>query len=617
MAGFSLNESIEYLQIKEKYQFINKSIYSSSGPDVLASVAAITPVFISNISKPGMALIAAHSTPEAHAKRAAICQILFTPQFLDSKASLFKAEVLRNYNLLYSISNYSFAPLLFQMDCETEELKKFRYISQPNEDPRLKMSRILRRKAEESYRNGQWDEAVRQFNESDEKNESDYTTHYQLGLIYFFEKADYNEACNSFKKAAKLSQNKSSVVFICSTVFFGLLLRLFATVTRSQNLLEESYSALTQAYNLDNQNPMANYALAQSCAALAQKSNFAMSAKDLIKRLIKTNEFTALQMVYDVAFDAFLPQIEEAVVSLVNEMKNSSIDSFKEIDDSIDRISQMSKYLGNAPKLAAIKNEYRALQDRISNVNYFEMKDIQHHSKRILEEFQAIFQEVNENRAYYQIREAAEEVIKDYKGEEDSIRAPLLSLEADLKAAVTEFEKLEKTYSPDREEQIIKKKVVIKGKVETVEQKVEASVSWKKQKIYLFIKSLIGCIFAVMVVVAVICLFMFMKVEIKPVSYVMFVIFMLFTPLYGSIGGEVYYINIETRRRRLHEKVEKLEKLIEVKKPRVEEDIVKLKEKYAKTLSEKTKLAFNASLQIVEVSLKGNFEQIKRYLANT
>ncbi|HOD40291.1 MAG TPA: hypothetical protein PKL57_07015, partial [Candidatus Wallbacteria bacterium] len=551
------------------------------------------------------------------AKRAAICQILFTPQFLDSKASLFKAEVLRNYNLLYSISNYSFAPLLFQMDCETEELKKFRSITQPNEDPRLKMSRILRRKAEESYRNSQWDEAIRQFNESDEKNESDYTTHYQLGLIYFFEKADYNEACNSFKKAAKLSQNKSSVIFICSTVFFGLLLRLFAAVTRSQNLLEESYSALTQAYNLDNQNSMANYALAQSCASLAQKSSFATSAKDLIKRLIKTNEFTALQMIYDVAFDAFLPQIEEAVVSLVTEMKNSSIDSFKEIDDSIDRISQMSKYLGNAPKLAAIKNEYRVLQDRINNVNYFEMKDIQHHSKRILEEFQAVFQEVNENRAYYQIREVAEDVIKDYKGEEDSIRAPLLSLEADLKSAVTEFEKLEKTYPPDREEQIIKKKVVIKGKVETVDQKVEASVSWKKQKIYLFIKSLIGCIFAVMVVVAVICLFMFMKVEIKPVSYVMFVIFMLFTPLYGSIGGEVYYLNIEAKRRRLHEKVEKLEKLIEVKKPRVEEDIVKLKEKYAKTLSEKTKLAFNASLQIVEVSLKGNFEQIKRYLANT
>ncbi|HOT74661.1 MAG TPA: hypothetical protein PK467_02640, partial [Candidatus Wallbacteria bacterium] len=324
MAGFSLNESIEYLQIKEKYQFINKSIYSSSGPDVLASVAAITPVFIGNISKPGMALIAAHSTPETHAKRAAICQTLFTPQFLESKASSFKAEVLRNYNILYSISNYSFAPLLFQLDCETEELKKFRSITQPNEDPRLKMSRILRRKAEESYRNGQWDEAIRQFNESDEKNESDYTTHYQLGLIYFFEKADYNEACNSFKKAAKLSQNKSSVVFICSTVFFGLLLRLFATVTRSQNLLEESYSALAQAYNLDNQNPMANYALAQSCASLAQKSNFAGSAKDLIKRLVKINEFTALQMIYDVAFDAFLPQIEEAVSSLITEMKNSS-----------------------------------------------------------------------------------------------------------------------------------------------------------------------------------------------------------------------------------------------------------------------------------------------------
>lgn len=616
MANFSLNESIEYLQIKERQQFINKSIYNSSGSDILNSVSSIIPVFVSSIQRPGVALISAPGSAENQIRRDTLVKSLFTQQFLDNKAALLKNEVTRDYKLLYSLSNYCFAQYVFLLDCESEEMKKYRSLNQPNEDSRLKMARILRRKGEESYRNGQIEEAIRQFLESDEKNEIDYTTHYQLGLIYFFEKADYNESCNYFKKAAKYSQNKCNAIYIPSTIFFGLLLRMYATVTHNANLLEEAYSAIAQAYNVDNQGLMCNYALAQVCASLASKSSYAQTAKEIIKKLIKSNEFIALQMIYDVAFDGFLPVIGDAMNSLINETKNSAIDTFKEIDDSIDRISQMSKYLSNAPKLASIKNEYRLQQDRINNVNYFEMKDVEMRSKKILESFQALFQEVNENRAYYHVREIAELVVKEYKTEEDNAKVPLISLEEDLKKAIIEFDKLEKTYPPDREESIIKKKIVVKGKIEVVDQKVSASISWRKQKIYLFIKSLIGCLFSVAVIISVICMFMFMKVEIMPVSYFMFFVFFLFTPLYGSIGGEIFYYNIETKRKRLHEKVEKLEKLIEIKKPRVEEDIEKLKDKYAKLLSEKAKISYNVALQVLEVSIKGNFEQIKKYMTN-
>lgn len=616
MANFSLNESIEYMQIKDRQQFINKSIHNSSASDVLNSISSIIPVFVSNIQRFGLALVSAPGSAENQIKRDALFKSLFTQQFLDNKAAIIKTEITRDYEFLYSLSNYCFAQYIFLLDCESEKLKKYRSLSQPNEDSRLKMARILRRKGEESYKNGQIEEAIRQFLESNEKNEIDYTTHYQLGLIYFFEKADYNESCNYFKKAAKYSQNKCNAIYIPSTIFFGLLLRMYAAVNHNANLLEESYNAAAQAYNADNQSLMCNYALAQACASLASKSGCAQTAKDIIKKLIKSNEFMALQIIYDVAFDDFLPVIDDAVNSLINETKNSAIDTFKEIDESIDRISKLSKYLSNAPKLAAIKNECRLLQNRISSVNYFEIKDIETRSKKILESSQALFQEVNENRAYYHVRETAEEAVKEYKTEEDNAKLPLISLEKDLKKAIIEFDKLEKTYPTDREEGIIKKKIVVKGKIEIVEQKVSASTNWRKQKIFLFIKSFIGCLFSVIVIVSVVCMFMFAKIEIMPVSYFLFFVFFLFTPLYGSIGGEVYYYNVETKRKKLYEKVEKLEKLIEIKKPCVEEDIEKLKEKYAKLLSEKAKISHNAALQVLEVSIKGNFEQIKKYLTN-
>lgn len=615
MADFNLNKSNEYLQIKERQQSIYRSVSSSSSSDILSSIAAMIPAFVSNIQKSGVSLLSSAGPAESQAKRESITNALFMPQFLETRAAALKNDVTRDYGLLYSLSNYSFSPFIFQLDCETEELKKFRSLNQPNEDSRFKISRINRRKAEESYRNGQFDEAIRQFKESEEKNDADYTTQYQLGLIYFFEKADYNEACNYFKKAAKFSQNKSPVIFLCSTVFFALLLRLFGDSTRNASLLDEAHAALMNIYNANSNSPMINYALAQSCVSISSRSGYASTARDLVKRLIKTNEFTALQMVYDAAFDSFLPQIGEVITDLIIEAKNSAADIFKQIEESVERVTHMSKYMGNSTKLAAIKNEYRQLQGRLNITNYFEIKDVESQAKKILENFQALFREVNENRAYFELREIAEEAVKDFKSDENEVKKPLLSIEDDLKTAGAELEKLEKTYPPDREEQYIKKNVVIKGKVEVVEQKIEASVSWKKQKVFLFLKSIIGCLFALLVVMVIVCIFLFLKMEISVVTYMVIAIFILFTPLYGTIGGEVFYYNIEMKRKKFIEKIDKFTKMIEIKKPRVEEDIQKLKEKYAAVISEKSKLSKDTSMQILEASIRGNFEQIKRFLA--
>lgn len=614
MADFNLNESNEYLQIKEKQQSIYRSVSSSSSSDILSSIAAIIPAFVSNIQKSGISMLSSAGPAESQAKRESITNALFTPQFLETRAAALKNDVTRDYGLLYSLSNYSFSPFIFQIDCETEELKKFRSLNQPNEDSRFKISRINRRKAEESYRNGQFDEAIRQFKESEEKNDTDYTTQYQLGLIYFFEKADYNEACTYFKKAARFSQNKSPIIFLCSTVYFALLLRLFGTCTRNASLLDEAHAALMNIYNANSNSPFINYALVQSCVSISSRSGYASTARDLVKRLIKTNEFTALQMVYDAALDSFLPQIGEVITDLIIEAKNSAADIFKQIEESVERVTHMSKYMGNSTKLAAVKNEYRQLQGRLNIANYFELKDVESQAKKILESFQALFREVNENRAYFELREIAEAALKEFRSDEIDIKKPLASLEDDLKAAGAELEKLEKTYPPDREEQYIKKNVVIKGKVEVIEQKVEASVSWKKQKVFLFLKSIIGCLFALLVVMVIICIFLFLKMEISVVTYMVIAIFLLFTPLYGTIGGEVFYFNVEMKRKKFIEKIDKFTKMIEIKRPRVEEDIQKLKEKYAAVISEKSKLSKDTSMQILEASIRGNFEQIKRFL---
>jgi len=616
MAEFNFNESTEYLQLKERRQQISNLLYNSSGSSLLASISNIIPTFLSFTQKPSVTLLSAQNSQQNQAKRDKLFELLSSSQFFESRAILLKNETLKDYSLLVAISNYSLAESIFQLDCETEELKKYRSMAQPNEDSKLKMARITRRKAEDTYKNNQYDEAIRLFREADEKFEMDYTVHYQLALIYFFEKADFTEACNYFRKAAKYSQNKSSLIFIASTVFLGLALRLYSEATQNSNLLEEAYNALVQAYSIDSRSLFINYALAQSCVSLMSKSGYAQNAREIIQKIIRANEFYAYQMIYDVAFNNALDIIGEELNALINEHKNNAIDLFKEIDDSLDRVSQQSKYLTNASKVAGIKNEYRLIQEKINHLNYFEAKDIERCSKSILESIQAIFKEVNENRAYFQVRELIEELLKQFNEDKNAADSPLKSLEADLKNACDEYEKLEKSYPPDREETIVKKNVINKGKTEVVEQRVPASISWKKQKLYLLVKTVIGCMFSAIVVISVGTLFMALAIELHPIIYVIFIAFLLFTPMYGAIGGEIYYFNVENRRKRLKDNLDRLEQLINVKKPRVEEEIVKLKTKYSKVIAEKIKERGDNAEQILEVSIKGNFEQIKRFITN-
>lgn len=611
-----LSNSLEYLQIKERYQFIKKQLEHLITTDLLMSLTSILPSLIAYIQNPTLTILCLNNNCINVEKVSKIKSLISTPEVLERKINTLKGEIAKNYNLMYSILNYSFAPFIFQLDYETEELKKHRFYIHPNEDARLKLSRINRRKAEEAYIANQFDDAIRLFKDAEEKNESDFLSQYQLGLIFFFEKSDYNEAHQYFKKAIKFSQGKSNIIYILSSVFLALLLRIYGIVKENINFIEEASNILTSLYNTNNSNIMVAYALAQTNAILSEKfSNYSSITKDLIQKIVSNNDFIIFQMCHDVAFNNYLSNLEVIVNEINLATKNNIFDMFKKIDEIIQRISQLNKYNPNPSRLATIKSEYKELQNKINNVRtFFEFKEIENSTKINLENFISFFNETNENRMYFELKEVAEEIVKKLHKNEQEILKPLISIETELKQKIIELDKLETSYPTETEEKIIKKKVVVNDKLTLMDKKILASPGWKNMKIFFVIKAVLGCFFSLIISVSIICFFLLFKSEIQPITYVIITIFVLFTPLYGAIGGEVYYFNIENKRRKLIEKIDKLEKLYEVKKNQTNEEIHKLKEKYSIELAEKTNLTFEQAFKVLEAVINNNVEQIKNII---
>ncbi|PIU56450.1 MAG: hypothetical protein COS87_02180, partial [Chloroflexi bacterium CG07_land_8_20_14_0_80_45_17] len=67
-----------------------------------------------------------------------------------------------------------------------------------------------RKRAEEAYANGWFEDAEEEFLESEKLNKFDFSIHISLGMIYLFHKVDKQKALSYFDKAIKYSQPKSA-----------------------------------------------------------------------------------------------------------------------------------------------------------------------------------------------------------------------------------------------------------------------------------------------------------------------------------------------------------------------------------------------------------------------
>ncbi|HNY10069.1 MAG TPA: hypothetical protein PKK26_00630 [Candidatus Wallbacteria bacterium] len=535
-------------------------------------------------------------------KRAELLNLATRAETLESAVENFRHDYNKNIYALHAISNYAFIDQIFISECE-KELKEYRSGGEAiNEDTKIRTARILRRKSEESLRNGQPEEAIKTFRQAEEKYPQDYTVQYQAGLLDFFDLADTDEAAGFFRKTCKYSHGKSNITFIHGMIFTGLITRITAAETNNVSMFEEAYNAVIQGYNFDPKHNFSIYALTQCMVTLSfKKANYALDAKNLLKDLIKKEKFYAIQAIYDPAFDGFLDEMKSLYSELIKEMSEETSGILREIGETMDRLGKQSKFISIPEKISGFKKELDVLINNLNYKNIFDIIKVNEEGKELLKKIQDIFQDINKNKVYFELREIIETSVVEFNEEMKDTLNPLKMLEFECDTAKKELGEMDKKYPPGIDENGDSQSGLPQG-------------GWHDGTLFLLIKGIAGCGLSVITVASFLGFYVALGIEMTWITLVFSLLIFLLTPICGTIVAEAYYIMVENKRKNLQYKIKKLEKSIELRKPRVEEVKFKTKNNYIKTITEKMKIAPQVAEQVFDACLEGNPEKIKKII---
>jgi len=597
--NFKLADSPEYRQIKE----MRDTILHVTGRGILPQVNAINSAVAMVINQylkpmPHNAGMKSNEEKETNSQKREIYDLMVNPETFDSKVSGLTGKLSKNIYELFAISNYAFAEVIFLYDCEQPELKKFRQGGQATEDARVKTMRIIRRKAEDFLKNGHFDDAIRLFKEADEKYEHEYTITYQLAMLYFFDKADYTESLAYFTKSYKSSMNKSKTIFLNSLVFISAIMRMRYCSTKENDILTEAYLAAKQANSLDPEYPFSCYALIQCSALYGSEASRKDEAPNVIKELIARHRFFSIQMLSDISFMYYMPELFKLYSNIVDELVKMASDVFAGIDTLFERVAGASKFIAIPSKLAALRNAYNDLSHKFVSKRYFDVIDVVSECQTLYSSLQELFNEMNANKMYYELKQSIEAIAEEYKREAADAGAPFTRLEIELHKVAEDIERHNKKYP--------------QGKTDKNGDVLEAA--WFQYTGFIFFNMGVGFLASVFFISMTALTLILLQVEFSWLIYLMFGGYLIFIPIFGKICGEVSHYTVESKREKLDVEQKKISALIEAKRIFHDEEQAKLVHKYALLIAEKHKIPISLSEKLLECAAAGNYEQIKAYL---
>ena len=626
MHDFNLENSVEFQKKKEIRKIISGAAQSMQGGHL--SPVQVAASLIINRPDSEMEIVgdlsprAVEGTPGGKEtinkelalfnKKKDLLSLLARPELISSAIADFNSKLSKNIYSIFTASNYAFADHVFRYECETEDLKKLR--TGANEDPQAIPIRNLRRKAEESYKNGKFDEAIKFFGDAVAKYQGDFTIYYQLGLIYFFEKADFKNSMENFRLASKYACNKYNPVFIHGMVFTGLLLKLFAIHTKNADMLSEAYQAIYQAYASDTGYNFSKYALAQCSAVMAFRSDLVVQANSLLKNLIMSDKLFAIQVIRDIAFNSYIDELEKLIKSIYDEILNNITRLFEKIDLAFDMVSNNMQYIAIPARVASIKIEYKKLVEHISvKRTFFDADSVYAQSIRISGELEELVKEIERNKKYAETRSLVESAVKNYREDFIELTGHYAQVEKKFTEIKEQYIKLDSYYPNPEFFDTVSGLIYPDILYNDPDKKL-----WHESGLFVLIKVIAGGSTFLLLFITIVILSALFSTGIGSFfSIVGILISLVFMPLFATVIAEIFYNMIEIKRRGLLADLRKFKTEIDANKSKITEIDKKLSAKYIAYISEQGHLTPFTSEKMFEASLDGNFEQIKAMLPNS
>ena len=98
----------------------------------------------------------------------------------------------------------------------------------------------LRKRAEQAYANGWFEDALEDFLESEKKNRYDFSIHISIGMIYLFQKINKEKALEYFEKAIKYAKPTSNYHTSFALLHKGLIKRDFGLLNEAEKCAAEA-----------------------------------------------------------------------------------------------------------------------------------------------------------------------------------------------------------------------------------------------------------------------------------------------------------------------------------------------------------------------------------------
>jgi tetratricopeptide (TPR) repeat protein len=178
----------------------------------------------------------------------------------------------------------------------------------------------LRKRAEEAYANGWFDEALEDFLESEKKNRYDFSIHISLGLIYLFHKVDKQKALEYFENAIKYAKPKSPYHASYALIHKALVLR-------DLGKLQEAEVCTEEAISISPDFSVAIYQNAQLNALLNNPSK----AIQMLRRAIEFDQNYCEKSNSDKVFDCIRQELDKFYSKIRNEQEEKVRNRFEPI----------------------------------------------------------------------------------------------------------------------------------------------------------------------------------------------------------------------------------------------------------------------------------------------
>lgn len=299
------------------------------------------------------------------------------------------AEVSEGIQGLKAAFEFGISEVVWQIEQNREVLQNILNVLMAPLDTQAKE---LRRRAEDAYANGWFDEALEDFLESEKKNKYDFTVHISLGMLYLFQKIDRTSAYESFEKACKYSRPKSKYHASLSLLHLAL-------IKQDMNQIEESEKLTTEAIQLT---PDFAEALYQNAQYNSRLQNVKKCIQNL-ERAIKIDKLYCIKADKDEMFDAVRSHVNILFDKLRNVESSKATPYFDKIkqkhdklmpilrDISKDNIVDVSSTISSADRLDRDREKLNSKRVRNS---FFDFLDINEELPLLLENQKSLIQNV-------------------------------------------------------------------------------------------------------------------------------------------------------------------------------------------------------------------------------